>query len=209
VTSTAHDGGLRFGPLRPNWAHICVDMQRLFAEDTDWKTPWMERVLPNVSSLVAALPSRTIFTRFIPAERPGQGEGTWARYWTKWAHLTLERLPPGMIDLVGDLARFAPPAVVVDKTLYSPWLSSGLGRELDRLAPEALIVTGCETDVCVLATVLGAVDRGYRTIVVTDAICSSSDETHDALIEVYERRYGEQVETITTVQALTAVKGVA
>jgi nicotinamidase-related amidase len=33
----------------------------------------------------------------------------------------------------------------------------------------ALTVTGSETDVCVLATVLDAVDLGYRVIVVRDA----------------------------------------
>ena len=37
---------------------------------------------------------------------------------------------------------------------------------------------------CVLATVIGAVDHGYRVIVVvTDAVCSSSDEGHDAMLE--------------------------
>ncbi len=46
-----------------------------------------------------------------------------------------------------------------------------------------------------LATVLGAVDLGYRVIVVRDAICSSSDEGHDALLKVYHRRYSEQIET--------------
>ena len=34
---------------------------------------------------------------------------------------------------------------------------------------DALIVSGSETDVCVLATVLDAVDMGYRVIVVRDA----------------------------------------
>jgi nicotinamidase-related amidase len=58
------------------------------------------------------------------------------------------------------------------------------------------VITGCETDVCVLGTVLGAVDRGYRVVVVTDAICSSSDETHDALMKLYEQRYTQQVETV-------------
>ena len=58
-----------------------------------------------------------------------------------------------------------------------------------------MIVTGSETDVCVLATVLGAVDLGYRVIVVRDAICSSSDEGHDALLRVYHGRYTEQIET--------------
>ena len=46
-----------------------------------------------------------------------------------------------------------------------------------------------------MATVLGAVDLGYRVIVVRDAICSSSDEGHDALLRVYHGRYSEQIET--------------
>lgn len=60
---------------------------------------------------------------------------------------------------------------------------------------ETLIVSGAETDVCVLAAVLGAVDLGYRVIVATDAVCSSSDETHDYLLRLYQTRYGHQVET--------------
>jgi nicotinamidase-related amidase len=55
-------------------------------------------------------------------------------------------------------------------------------------------VTGSETDVCVLATVLGAVDLGYRVIVVRDAVCSSSDAGHDALMTLYHQRYTEQIE---------------
>ena len=45
-----------------------------------------------------------------------------------------------------------------------------------------------------LATVLGAVDFGYRVVLVRDAICSSSDEGHDALMQIYHRRYSEQIE---------------
>jgi nicotinamidase-related amidase len=51
---------------------------------------------------------------------------------------------------------------------------------------------------CVLATVLGAVDRGYRVIVVSDAICSDSDEGHDTLLNLYQQRFTEQVEVATS-----------
>jgi nicotinamidase-related amidase len=59
----------------------------------------------------------------------------------------------------------------------------------------AVDVSGSETDVCVLATVLDAVDIGYRVIVVRDAICSSSDEGHDMLMRLYHTLYTEQIET--------------
>ena len=44
----------------------------------------------------------------------------------------------------------------------------------------------------------GAVDYGYRVVLATDALCSSSDETYDASLKVYYERYGQQVETATT-----------
>jgi nicotinamidase-related amidase len=201
-TSGSKPEGLRHGPLSGQTVHICVDMQRLFAEDTEWKTPWMKRVLPNVVRLVDDHPEHTIFTRFVPAAHPGDGEGIWRRYWRRWASMTLECLPEGMADLVPDLARFAPPAPIIDKSVYSPWQGPRLQAELTRRKADTLIVTGGETDVCVLATVLGAVDRGYRVVLVADALCSSSDDTHDASMAVYANRYGQQVETISTADLL-------
>ena len=66
-------------------------------------------------------------------------------------------------------------------------------------APDhTVIITGGETDVCVLATMLGAINWGFRVILVTDALCSSADETHDAMMNVYMNRFGEQVETVST-----------
>jgi nicotinamidase-related amidase len=50
----------------------------------------------------------------------------------------------------------------------------------------------------VLATAIGAIDWGFRVILVTDALCSSADETHDAMMKVHMNRFGEQVECVTT-----------
>jgi nicotinamidase-related amidase len=189
---------LRFGPLTDSCLHICVDMQRLFADDTDWHTPWMERVLPNVLRIVDAHPAKTIFTRFIPAQEPGQGRGTWRRYYENWESMTIRRLGPEMVELVPELKGFVPPAQVIDKHVYSPWLERELDNLLRDTKIDTLVVSGGETDVCVLATVLGAIDRGYRVVVATDALCSSTDETHDAMMTLYHNRYGQQVETVTT-----------
>jgi len=185
-------------PLGARAVHLCVDMQRLFAEPTAWRTPWLPRVLPQVRRIVARHPSATVFTRFVPAGRPGEGCGTWRRYYERWAEMTLERLGREMVELVPDLARFVPPAEVLDKRTYSPWLDPALDASLARRRADALVVTGGETDVCVLATVLGAVDRGYRVILVEDALCSVSDETHDAVLALYRRRFGEQIEVAGT-----------
>ena len=193
---------LQHGPLTESCAHLCVDMQNLFAEGTEWQTPWMKRVLPVVERIARARPDRTVFTRFIPAERPGQGEGTWRRYWERWPSMTLEALPPGAVDLLPPLATLVPPAEVIDKRVYSPWVEPGLHDRLRARGIDTLVITGAETDVCVLAAVLGAVDRGYRVVLPTDALCSSSDQTHDALLTLYRERYGQQVETVTVEEVL-------
>ena len=47
---------------------------------------------------------------------------------------------------------------------------------------------------CVLSSILAAVDYGYRVIIAEDAVCSSSDEGHDALIELFNQRFDVQLE---------------
>lgn len=59
-----------------------------------------------------------------------------------------------------------------------------------------------ETDVCVLASALGGIDRGYRVVLVRDALCSFVDETHDALMELYLTRFTEQLEVATAEEIL-------
>jgi nicotinamidase-related amidase len=42
--------------------------------------------------------------------------------------------------------------------------------------------------------VLSAVDEGFRVVLVKDALGSSSDATHDALLELYATRLSMQIE---------------
>ena len=186
------------------WAHICVDMQRLFAEKTPWHTPWMARIVPTVHALVAAHPAETIFTRFIPVRRPQDAAGAWRIFYERWESVTLDRLDDDLVELMPELQPFVPPASVVDKRVYSPWFEPALHDALSRRNADTVVVSGGETDVCVLATVLGAIDRGYHVVVAKDALCSSRDETHDALIALYEQRFHEQIVALPTEEILAA-----
>jgi nicotinamidase-related amidase len=194
--------GLVHGPIRENALHLCVDMQQLFAPDGPWAVPWAAKVLPAIEELTARHAARTLFTRFIPAMRAGEAPGMWAKYYTRWASVTLENIDPRLVGLLPSLARFVPPAQVLDKKVYSPWTEGRLDAMLRETKVDTLVITGGETDVCVLATVLGAMDRGYRVVLVADAICSSADHTHDALMELYNSRFSEQVESVSMEEVL-------
>jgi len=200
----AKSSPLAFGPLGERAAHLCIDMQNLFAEDTPWKTPWMKRVLPMVARFAEAHAERTIFTRFIPVHRPEEAGGAWRRFYRRWAELTLDRIDPELLELVPQLRRLAPPATVIDKRVYSPFSEPALPSLLRERQIDTLVVTGAETDVCVLGAVMDAVDLGYRVVLARDGVCSSSDQTHDALMTLYRSRFSEQIETADTQAILAA-----
>jgi nicotinamidase-related amidase len=194
-------------PLARSAVHLCIDMQNVYAPGAPWATPWLPRVTPVVLAVAQRFPERTVFTRFITPKTPEDLPGTWQRYYTKWRGMVRDRVEPELLELLPELKRLAPPAVVIDKTRYSAFAEAALASHLQQRRVDTLVITGSETDVCVLATVLGAVDRGYRVVVVADAICSSSDEGHDALLKVYHRRYSEQIETADAEAVLSMWEG--
>ena len=185
-------------------AHLCIDMQRMFTDEGPWPTPWMERVLPTVVKLATARAGQTIFTRFIPPQRPEDMSGRWVDFYRHWRKVTREHLDPQLIELVPALAGLVPPATVLDKPYYSPFFRSGLADLLAQRRVEALVVSGAETDVCVLAAVMHAVDLGLRVVIARDALCSGNDETHDALMKLYEQRFSQQVELADSAEILDA-----
>ena len=189
---------LPFGPVGPSAAHICVDPQKIFLEATPWQVEWLARILPLVAEIARRKAEATIFTRFMPPRRAEDAPGAWRRYHQRWREFTRERIDPRLLELAPPLAALVPPALVIDKPVYSPFSGVRLDRTLRERNIDTLVVTGAETDVCVLATVLGAMDRGYRVIVVTDAVCSSADQGHDALVQQYQCRFSQQLETVDT-----------
>jgi hypothetical protein len=82
------------------------------------------RVLPNILSITSVHPERTIFTRFIPAVKAGQGVGMWRHYYKRWSSMTIHQLGPDMIELVPELAGFVPPARTFDKPVLLPFIGN-------------------------------------------------------------------------------------
>jgi len=87
--------------------------------------------------------------------------------------LYTEQYPKGLGHMVPELA---PPAGrLIEKTTFDSTRAPGF---LDRL-PEthALVLTGCETHICVLQTALGLIEANRRIFVVADAVGSRTAES--------------------------------
>lgn len=197
--------GLTYGPPGERVIHLCIDMQRLFDKGSDWEVEWLRRVLPNICHLVERMPDRTVFTRFITPQSLDDAPGSWRRYYQKWPQMLRETLDPDLLRLLPELEIHVPPARIFDKPVYSPWMDGRLHGLLQQDRIDTIVMTGGETDVCLLAAVVGAVDLGYRVIVVSDAVCSSADDTHDAAMEMYAKRFGQQIEMVETNSLIAAL----
>ena len=179
------------------WLHVCVDMQNMFREKTPWQAAWMARILPNVVSIARRHKDRTIFTRFIPPLRADEAPGAWREYYEHWHQMTRAEIDPRLLELVPELSVFSSPDTVFDKNSYSAWRSPAFRDHVRRYDPAAIVLTGGETDLCVLFTALEAMDRGYRTVIVSDAVYGSVDETHDSTIDFYAKRFTNQLLTVS------------
>ena len=178
--------------------HVAVDMQRVFAEATPWRVAGFDAVLPNVLRLARHAPEHTILTRFITPRSTAAARGAWRGYYERWGEMTLDKMPRAMLDAVAPLAALSPPAMTIDKRTYSAFASRPFLAALRRLGADTLILSGVETDVCVLATAYDAVDRGLRVAIATDAVTSFSLDAHRAMLDRVYPRIPEQVNLMTT-----------
>lgn len=166
----------------------------------------MGKVLPAMEEVVGRYVDETIFTRFLPPIDASAAVGGWQSYYKRWESMTLQALPREMVDVIPPLQRFIPPARVFDKMTYSPWTGGNLHSVLSQKQVSSVVVSGGETDVCVLATVLGAIDLGYHVTVLSDAVCGGADATHDAALTLLRDRFAIQLDVMTTERFLSIAR---
>jgi nicotinamidase-related amidase len=193
-------GGLE--PLGAAAALVVVDMQRLFAEETEWQVASLPAIVPAVRRLIDARPEAALFTRFVTPPTADHANGRWRRYYRRWSTVTLDRMPAGMLDLMPEFAALARPGTVLDKTTFSSLADGPLAGLLKARGIDTLVLAGAETDVCVLATVLDAVDRGYRVVVAADAVTSGSLAAHAVVLDSVLPRFDQQVDVASVDQIL-------
>jgi biuret amidohydrolase len=94
-----------------------------------------------------------------------------------WSRIT-ERLAP------------RPEDVVINKTTYSAFTSTGLEIFLRNLQIQTIVLGGLVSNRCVESTAREATDRGFRVILVEDASATFSPEMHNATMLSLQGSYG-------------------
>jgi len=82
-----------------------------------------------------------------------------------------------------------PGELVVRKRYYDGFNGTALDQALRARGVTHLVLTGTMTDICVLATVIGGMNREYRMTVVEDGTATLWPEIQRATLDVIGRAY--------------------
>jgi ureidoacrylate peracid hydrolase len=202
--------------LRPaSTALLVIDMQRGFVHAGEaMEVPAAREAVPRIRTLVDAFRAKgrpVVFTEFVYSDAAPLLVGA-----IHPEHLrALPGTPRGFgvpssschedDPSVATVDELAPRAdeLVVRKRWYDAFAGTPLDGALRARGVDTLVVTGTMTDICVLATVVGAFSREYRITVVEDAVTTLWPEIHRATLDIIGRAYGR----ITSAKEVADVVG--
>ena len=108
----------------------------------------------------------------------------------QWSLLVSEQYPQGLGGTIPILSRVQPQAI--SKMHFSALQEPVFFEKLEALQPTQLVITGMETHICVLQTVLDCVrryqeDSAIEIVVISDAVLSRSKENWKAGLAYMEK----------------------
>src|SRR4051794_33212065 len=193
-------------------ALIVIDMQNVWVKKgMPAYTPYCEAIVPNINRLAGAMRDAGGSVWWVRAIYGDDAPRTWSAY--------MEFLSPGVLgDMVGALTEGADRAALwqdldiqpsdeqVIKRRFSALIqgSSDLGERLQAAGIDTLIITGTATNVCCESTARDAFMLNYRTLVVSDANATVSDEAHNASLNALFIRFADVFTTDEIVDLLAA-----
>ena len=91
---------------------------------------------------------------------------------------------------------------IIVKKFPSAFFGTGLDQTLRAHGVDTLIVAGCTTSSCVRATTVDAMQHGYRTILVEDAIGDITPQLHAVHLADLRSRYADVRSTVDVITYL-------
>ncbi|MET7990750.1 cysteine hydrolase [Amycolatopsis sp. NPDC005232] len=157
-------------------AVLVIDMQNDFVEEgAPLEFPEGRRVIPAIQKVLEAARSRGMAVIYAAhVHRPGGADMGVHRdlYPPVAAGEALIDGGPGA-DIYPELSPQAGEPVI-KKHRYNSFYATDLEMILRGLGVETVVLTGMTTECCVLGTARGALERGFRSLVIADA-CASCD----------------------------------
>ena len=145
-------------------ALLVVDMQRGFLDPGEaMEVPPAREIVPRIRVLLDCFRAKrlpVVFTEFVYSESA-----------------------PLLVGALHPEHRPAPGELVVRKRGYDGFAGTPLDGALRARGVTSLVVTGTMTDICVLATVIGALHREYRVTVVEDGVATLWPEIQRATLD--------------------------
>jgi ureidoacrylate peracid hydrolase len=204
-------------PLEPGrTALLVVDMQRGFLDPgAAMEVPEARAIVPTVTGLIALFRRKGLpvaWSQFVyspaapllvgdlhPEHRPAAPGAP-----TGFGHPSSSCLAGDpSVEVVPELAP-APGELAVQKHWYDAFAGTPLDGALRARGVRSLVVTGTMTDICVLATVVGAFNREYRVTVVEDGVATLWPEIQQATLDIIRRAYGRVVPAKVVADAIAA-----
>lgn len=194
---------LRLAPGRT--ALIVVDMQKGFLDPGEaMEVPQAREIVPRIQALLAIFREKrlpVVFTQFVYSEKIPLLVGE--------LHPEHRRATPGAprgfglpsssclegeenVKIVPELGPL-PDELVIPKHWYDAFNGTPLDGALRARGIRSLVFTGTMTDICVLASVVGAFNREYRCVVVEDAVATLWPEIQQATLDIIRRAYARVV----------------
>jgi nicotinamidase-related amidase len=188
-------------------ALLVVDMQRAFLDPGEaMKVPSARDIVPQIQALLDLFRDKglpVVFTEFTYSEAVPVLIGL--------LHPEHRRAAPGAprgfgkpsssclvgeanVHVVPDLA-LQPGELVVTKHYYDGFNGTTPDAALRARGVTHLVLTGTMTDICVLATVIGGMNREYRMTVVEDATATLRPESQRATLDIIARAYARVLTT--------------
>jgi len=100
-----------------------------------------------------------------------------------------------------------PSEPIIEKQYASAFFGTALASTLTANRIDTLIVTGCTTSGCVRATVVDALQHGFRAIVPTECVGDRSSEQHAANLIDMDGKYGDVIELAEIIAILERGEG--
>lgn len=95
--------------------------------------------------------------------------------------------------------------VVLNKLFASAFFGTPLGSLLASHGCDSVVVTGASTSGCVRATVVDAIQHGYRPVVPREAVGDRNPAAHEASLYDIDLKYGDVVSLDACLAAVEAV----